>query len=262
MKRVFLFLSVFFIFSCDGLERTIVIANLTSRGYISELTCNGYSFFLYQGDGNVDSLDDLEMTFQPGQRREFWVPDSIRDGDLLEWEIVFYHKKIDGYFAYPERVEVQTESGVFFGNGDWLDLTDDTEVYSRATVSAAYLSDLLGGKTVSISVRNETPFSFDEFRIGDHPLAASDNAPDFLGPDSSETWNDAYNTVNGRVRYLSFRVTDGDSSKRVRMNRPLWFGESLQVTLRKATAVIEVDGDGHTLSSEPVLLERIFDPLP
>ena len=262
MKRIFFFLSAFVFFSCGVWERTIVVANLTSRGYISELTCNGYTFFLYQGDGNVDSLDDLKMTFQPGQRREFWVPESIRDGDLLEWEIVFYHKKIDGYFAYPERVEIQTESGVFFGNGDWLDLTDDTEVYSRATVSAAYLSDLLGGKTVSISVRNETPFSFDEFRIGDHPLAASDNAPDSLGPDSSETWNDAYNTVNGRVRYLSFRVTDGGSSKRVRMSRPLWFGESLQVTLRKATAVIEVDGDGHTLSSEPVLLERIFDPLP
>ena len=262
MKRVFLFLSVFFIFSCDGLERTIVIANLTSRGYISELTCNGYSFFLYQGNGNVDSLDDLEMTFQPGQRREFWVPDSIRDGELLEWVIVFYHQKIDDYFAYPERIEIQIESGVFFGNGDWLDLTDDTEVYSRATVSAAYLSDLLGGKTVSISVRNETPFSFDEFQIGDHPLTASDDVPDSLGPDSSETWSDAYNTVDGRVRYLSFRVTDGGSSKRVRMNRPLWFGESLQVTLRKATAVIEVDGDGHTLSSEPVLLERIFDSSP
>lgn len=262
MKRIFFFLGAFLFFSCGGWERTIVVANLTSRGYISELTCNGYSFFLYQGNGNVDSLDDLEMTFQPGQRREFWVPDSIRDGDLLEWVIVFYHKKIDDYFAYPERIEIQIESGVFFGNGDWLDLTDDTEVYSRATVSAAYLSDLLGGKTVSISVRNETPFSFDEFRIGDHPLAASDNAPDFLGPDSSETWNDAYNTVNGRVRYLSFRVTDGDSSKRVRMNRPLWFGESLQVTLRKATAVIEVDGDGHTLSSEPVLLERIFELSP
>lgn len=256
MKRVFLFLSVFFIFSCDGLERTIVIANLTSRGYISELTCNGYSFFLYQGNGNVDSLDDLEMTFQPGQRREFWVPDSIRDGDLLEWVIVFYHKKIDDYFAYPERVEIQTESGVFFGNGDWLDLTNDTEVYSLNTVGAAYLGDLLGGKSISVAVRNNTEFLLDQFRIGSHSIEANVKA------NSSEDWIDVYNTVNGRVRYLSFRVTDGDSSKRVRMNRPLWFGESLQVTLRKATAVIEVDGDGHTLSSEPVLLERIFDPLP
>ena len=256
MKRVFLFLSVFFIFSCDGLERTIVIANLTSRGYISELTCNGYSFFLYQGNGNVDSLDDLEMTFQPGQRREFWVPDSIRDGDLLEWVIVFYHKKIDDYFAYPERVEIQTESGVFFGNGDWLDLTNDTEVYSLNTVGAAYLGDLLGGKSISVAVRNNTEFFLDQFRIGSHSIEANVKA------NSSEDWIDVYNTVNGRVRYLSFRVTDGDSSKRVRMNRPLWFGESLQVTLRKATAVIEVDGDGHTLSSEPVLLERIFDPLP
>ena len=257
MKRVFLFLSVFFIFSCDGLERTIVIANLTSRGYISELTCNGYSFFLYQGNGNVDSLDDLEMTFQPGQRREFWVPDSIRDGDLLEWEIVFYHKKIDGYFAYPERVEIQTESGVFFGNGDWLDLTNDTEVYSLNTVGAAYLGDLLGGKSISVAVRNNTEFLLDQFRIGSHSIEANVEA------NSSEDWIDVYNTINGRVQYLSFRVNgSGGSSKRVRMNRPLWFGESLQVTLRKATAVIEVDGDGHTLSSEPVLLERIFDSSP
>lgn len=258
MKRVFLFLSVFFIFSCDGLERTIVIANLTSRGYISELTCNGYSFFLYQGDGNVDSLDDLEMTFQPGQRREFWVPDSIRDGDSLEWEIVFYHKKIDGYFAYPERVEIQIESGVFFGNGDWLDLTDDTEVYSRATVSAAYLSDLLGGKSISVAVRNNTEFLLDQFRIGSHSIEKDVKA------NSSEDWIDVYNTINGRVRYLSFRVTDGGSSKRVRMNRPLWFGESLQITLQPSTAVVvvETDESGSTLSSEPILLEQIFDPLP
>lgn len=256
MKRVFLFLSAFFIFSCDGVERTIVIANLTSRGYISELTCNGYSFFLYQGDGNVDSLDDLEMTFQPGQRREFWVPDSIRDGDLLEWEIVFYHKKIDGYFAYPERIEIQIESGVFFGNGDWLDLTDDTEVYSRATVSAAYLSDLLGGKSISVAVRNNTEFLLDQFRIGSHSIGADVKA------NSSEDWIDVYNTVGGRVRYLSFRVTDGGSSKWVRMNRPLWFGESLQITLQPSTAVVETDESGSTLSSEPVLLERIFDSSP
>lgn len=257
MKRVFLFLSVFFIFSCDGLERTIVIANLTSRGYISELTCNGYSFFLYQGNGNVDSLDDLEMTFQPGQRREFWVPDSIRDGDLLEWVIVFYHKKIDDYFAYPERIEIQIESGVFFGNGDWLDLTDDTEVYSRATVSAAYLSDLLGGKSISVAVRNNTEFLLDQFRIGSHSIEEDVKA------NSSEDWIDVYNTINGRVRYLSFRVTDGGLSKRVRMNRPLWFGESLQITLQPSTAVVvETDESGSTLSSEPILLEQIFDPLP
>lgn len=255
MKRVFLFLSVFFIFSCDGLERTIVIANLTSRGYISELTCNGYSFFLYQGNGNVDSLDDLEMTFQPGQRREFWVPDSIRDGDLLEWVIVFYHKKIDDYFAYPERIEIQIESGVFFGNGDWLDLTDDTEVYSRATVSAAYLSDLLGGKSISVAVRNNTEFLLDQFRIGSHSIEEDVKA------NSSEDWIDVYNTINGRVRYLSFRVTDGGSSKRVRMNRPLWFGESLQVTLQPSTAVVVVETD-ESGSSEPILLEQIFDPLP
>ena len=254
MKRIFFFLSAFLFFSCGGWERTIVVANLTSRGYISELTCNGYSFFLYRGDGNLDSLDDFESAFRPGQRREFWVPESIRDGDLLEWEIVFYHKKIDGYFAYPERVEIQIESGVFFGNGDWLDLTDDTEVYSRATVSAAYLSDLLGGKSISVAVRNNTGFLLDQFQIGSHSIGADVEA------NSSEDWIDAYNTVNGRVRYLSFRVTDGGSSKRVRMSRPLWFGESLQITLRRATAVIEVDGDG--LSSEPVLLERIFDPLP
>lgn len=252
MKRVFLFLSVFFIFSCDGLERTIVIANLTSRGYISELTCNGYSFFLYQGDGNVDSLDDLEMTFQPGQRREFWVPDSIRDGDLLEWEIVFYHQKIDDYFAYPERIEIQIESGVFFGNGDWLDLTNDTEVYSLNTVGAAYLGDLLGGKSISVAVRNNTEFLLDQFRIGSYSIEADVEA------NSSEDWIDVYNTINGRVRYLSFRVTDGGLSKRVRMNRPLWFGESLQITLQPSTAVVETDGS----SSEPILLGQIFDPLP
>lgn len=257
MKRVFLFLSVFFIFSCDGLERTIVIANLTSRGYISELTCNGYSFFLYQGDGNVDSLDDLEMTFQPGQRREFWVPDSIRDGDLLEWEIVFYHQKIDGHFAYPERIEIQIESGVFFGNGDWLDLTNDTEVYSLNTVGAAYLCDLLGGKSISVAVRNNTEFLLDQFRIGSHSIGADVKA------NSSEDWIDVYNTINGRVRYLSFRVNgSGGLSKRVRMNRPLWFGESLQITLQSSTAVIETDESESTLSSEPVLLERIFDSSP
>ena len=257
MKRVFLFLSVFFIFSCDGLERTIVIANLTSRGYISELTCNGYSFFLYQGNGNVDSLDDLEMTFQPGQRREFWVPESIRDGDLLEWEIVFYHKKIDGYFAYPERVEIQTESGVFFGNGDWLDLTNDTEVYSLNTVGAAYLGDLLGGKSISVAVRNNTEFLLDQFRIGSHSIEANVEA------NSSEDWIDVYNTINGRVQYLLFRVNgSGGLSKWVRMNRPLWFGESLQITLQPSTAVVETDESGSTLSSEPILLGQIFDPLP
>lgn len=259
MKRVFLFLSVFFIFSCDGLERTIVIANLTSRGYISELTCNGYSFFLYQGDGNVDSLDDLEMTFQPGQRREFWVPDSIRDGDLLEWEIVFYHQKIDDYFAYPERIEIQIESGVFFGNGDWLDLTNDTEVYSLNTVGAAYLGDLLGGKSISVAVRNNTGFLLDQFRIGSHSIGADVKA------NSSEEWIDVYNTVDGRVQYLSFRVNrSGGLSKWVRMNRPLWFGESLQITLQPSTAVVvvETDESGSTLSSEPILLEQIFDPLP
>ena len=252
MKRVFLFLSVFFIFSCDGLERTIVIANLTSRGYISELTCNGYSFFLYQGDGNVDSLDDLEMTFQPGQRREFWVPDSIRDGDLLEWVIVFYHQKIDDHFAYPERIEIQIESGVFFGNGDWLDLTNDTEVYSLNTVGAAYLGDLLGGKSISVAVRNNTDFLLDQFRIGSHSIGADVKA------NSSEDWIDVYNTIYGRVQYLSFRVTDGGSSKRVRMNRPLWFGESLQITLQPSTAVVATDES----SSEPILLGQIFDPLP
>lgn len=258
MKRIFFFLSAFLFFSCGGWERTIVVANLTSRGYISELTCNGYSFFLYRGDGNLDSLDDFESAFRPGQRREFWVPESIRDGDLLEWEIVFYHKKIDGYFAYPERVEIQIESGVFFGNGDWLDLTDDTEVYSRATVSAAYLSDLLGGKSISVAVRNNTEFLLDQFRIGSHSIGADVKA------NSSEDWIDVYNTINGRVRYLSFRVTDGGSSKRVRMNRPLWFGESLQVTLQPSTAVVvvETDESGSTLSSEPILLEQIFDPLP
>lgn len=257
MKRVFLFLSVFFIFSCDGLERTIVIANLTSRGYISELTCNGYSFFLYQGDGNVDSLDDLEMTFQPGQRREFWVPDSIRDGDLLEWVIVFYHQKIDDYFAYPERIEIQIESGVFFGNGDWLDLTNDTEVYSLNTVGAAYLGDLLGGKSISVAVRNNTEFLLDQFRIGSHSIGADVEA------NSSEDWIDVYNTINGRVQYLSFRVNGSSgSSKRVRMNRPLWFGESLQITLQSSTAVVETNESGSTLSSEPILLEQIFDSLP
>ena len=257
MKRIFFFLSAFLFFSCGGWERTIVVANLTSRGYISELTCNGYSFFLYRGDGNLDSLDDFESAFRPGQRREFWVPESIRDGDLLEWEIVFYHKKIDGYFAYPERVEIQIESGVFFGNGDWLDLTDDTEVYSRATVSAAYLSDLLGGKSISVAVRNNTEFLLDQFQIGSHSIGADVEA------NSSEDWIDVYNTINGRVRYLSFRVTDGGSSKRVRMNRPLWFGESLQVTLQPSTAVVvETDESGSTLSSEPILLEQIFDPLP
>lgn len=256
MKRIFFFLSAFLFFSCGGWERTIVIANLTSRGYISELTCNGYSFFLYQGDGNVDSLDDLEMTFQPGQRREFWVPDSIRDGDLLEWVIVFYHQKIDGHFAYPERIEIQIESGVFFGNGDWLDLTNDTEVYSLNTVGAAYLSDLLGGKSISVAVRNNTEFLLDQFRIGSHSIEADVEA------NSSEDWIDVYNTINGRVRYLSFRVTDGGSSKRVRMNRPLWFGESLQITLQPSTAVVETDESGSTLSSEPVLLERIFDSSP
>lgn len=257
MKRVFLFLSVFFIFSCDGLERTIVIANLTSRGYISELTCNGYSFFLYQGNGNVDSLDDLEMTFQPGQRREFWVPDSIRDGDLLEWVIVFYHKKIDDYFAYPERIEIQIESGVFFGNGDWLDLTNDTEVYSLNTVGAAYLGDLLGGKSISVAVRNNTEFLLDQFRIGSHSIEANVEA------NSSEDWIDVYNTINGRVQYLLFRVNgSGGLSKWVRMNRPLWFGESLQITLQPSTAVVETAESGSTLSSEPILLGQIFDPLP
>ena len=243
MKRIFFFLSAFLFFSCGGWERTIVVANLTSRGYISELTCNGYSFFLYRGDGNLDSLDDFESAFRPGQRREFWVPESIRDGDLLEWEIVFYHKKIDGYFAYPERVEIQIESGVFFGNGDWLDLTDDT--------------DLLGGKSISVAVRNNTEFLLDQFQIGSHSIGADVEA------NSSEDWIDVYNTINGRVRYLSFRVTDGGSSKRVRMNRPLWFGESLQVTLQPSTAVVvETDESGSTLSSEPILLEQIFDPLP
>ena len=257
MKRVFLFLSAFLFFSCGGWERTIVVANLTSRGYISELTCNGYSFFLYRGDGNLDSLDDFESAFRPGQRREFWVPESIRDGDLLEWEIVFYHKKIDGYFAYPERVEIQTESGVFFGNGDWLDLTDDTEVYSRATVSAAYLSDLLGGKSISVAVRNNTEFLLDQFRIGSHSIEKDVKA------NSSEDWIDVYNTINGRVQYLLFRVNgSGGSSKRVRMNRPLWFGESLQITLQPSTAVVETDESGSTLSSEPILLGQIFDPLP
>ena len=257
MKRIFFFLSAFLFFSCGGWERTIVVANLTSRGYISELTCNGYSFFLYRGDGNLDSLDDFESAFRPGQRREFWVPESIRDGDLLEWEIVFYHKKIDGYFAYPERVEVQTESGVFFGNGDWLDLTNDTEVYSLNTVGAAYLGDLLGGKSISVAVRNNTEFLLDQFRIGSHFIDADVEA------NSSEEWIDVYNTINGRVRYLLFRVNgSGGLSKWVRMNRPLWFGESLQITLQPSTAVVETDESGHTLSSEPVLLERIFDPLP
>ncbi len=259
MKRIFFFLSAFLFFSCDGLERTIVIANLTSRGYISELTCNGYSFFLYQGDGNVDSLDDLEMTFQPGQRREFWVPDSIRDGDLLEWVIVFYHQKIDDHFAYPERIEIQIESGVFFGNGDWLDLTNDTEVYSLNTVVAAYLGDLLGGNSISVAVRYNTEFLLDQFRIGSHSIGADVEA------NSSEDWIDVYNTIYGRVRYLSFRVNgSGGLSKWVRMNRPLWFGESLQITLQSSTAVVvvETDESGSTLSSEPILLGQIFDPLP
>ena len=176
---------------------------------------------------------------------------------MLEWEIVFYHKKIDGYFAYPERVEIQTESGVFFGNGDWLDLTDDTEVYSRATVSAAYLSDLLGGKSISVAVRNNTEFLLDQFRIGSHSIEKDVKA------NSSEDWIDVYNTINERVQYLLFRVNgSGGLSKWVRMNRPLWFGESLQITLQPSTAVVETDESGSTLSSEPILLGQIFDPLP
>ena len=257
MKRVFLFLSVFFIFSCDGLERTIVIANLTSRGYISELTCNGYSFFLYQGNGNVDSLDDLEMTFQPGQRREFWVPDSIRDGDLLEWEIVFYHKKIDGYFAYPERVEIQTESGVFFGNGDWLDLTDDTEVRSKNTVATEYLSDLLGGKEITVEIYNYTDFQADDFVIGaKYSLPISESGG--LLPGEKGRWENGYNSKNGRVQYLSFTVRKGAESQKVRLYQPQWFGESLRLYLRPATAVQEIDDHFTPVSPDPVLLENLF----
>ena len=153
----------------------------------------------------------------------------------------------------PERVEIQTESGVFFGNGDWLDLTNDTEVYSLNTVGAAYLGDLLGGKSISVAVRNNTEFLLDQFRIGSHSIEANVEA------NSSEDWIDVYNTINGRVQYLSFRVNgSGGLSKRVRMNRPLWFGESLQITLQPSTAVVETDES----SSEPILLGQIFDPLP
>ena len=257
MKRVFLFLSVFFVFSCDGLERTIVIANLTSRGYISELTCNGYSFFLYQGNGNVDSLDDLEMTFQPGQRREFWVPDSIRDGDLLEWVIVFYHKKIDDYFAYPERIEIQIESGVFFGNGDWLDLTDDTEVRSKNTVATEYLSDLLGGKEITVEIYNYTDFQADDFVIGaKYSLPISESGG--LLPGEKGRWENGYNSKNGRVQYLSFTVRKGAESQKVRLYQPQWFGESLRLYLRPATAVQEIDDHFTPVSPDPVLLENLF----
>lgn len=257
MKRVFLFLSVFFIFSCDGLERTIVVANLTSRGYISELTCNGYSFFLYQGNGNVDSLDDLEMTFQPGQRREFWVPESIRDGDLLEWVIVFYHKKIDDYFAYPERIEIQIESGVFFGNGDWLDLTDDTEVRSKNTVATEYLSDLLGGKEITVEIYNYTDFQADDFVIGaKYSLPISESGG--LLPGEKGRWENGYNSKNGRVQYLSFTVRKGAESQKVRLYQPQWFGESLRLYLRPATAVQEIDDHFTPVSPDPVLLENLF----
>ena len=257
MKRVFLFLSVFLFFSCGGLERTIVIANLTSRGYISELTCNGYSFFLYQGNGNVDSLDDLEMTFQPGQRREFWVPDSIRDGDLLEWVIVFYHKKIDDYFAYPERIEIQIESGVFFGNGDWLDLTDDTEVRSKNTVATEYLSDLLGGKEITVEIYNYTDFQADDFVIGaKYSLPISESGG--LLPGEKGRWENGYNSKNGRVQYLSFTVRKGAESQKVRLYQPQWFGESLRLYLRPATAVQEIDDHFTPVSPDPVLLENLF----
>lgn len=262
MKSFFIFLlSLFSLVSCDIIKpQTILVSNLTSRGYITEVTCNGYSMFLFKGTGEFDGYSDsFEMTFRPEQRREFIVPESIQPGDLLEWHIVFYHNKIDegGVFAYPERVEVSIDSGTYFGNGDWLDLTDDTEVRSKNTVATEYLSDLLGGKEITIEIYNQTDFQTDGFVIGGkYSLPISE--PGALLPGSEDRWENAYNSKNGRVQYLSFTVGKGTESKKVRLYQPQWFGESLRLYLRPTTVVQEIDDYFTPVSSDPVLMENLF----
>lgn len=262
MKPLFILLFSFFsLVSCDIFKpQTILVSNLTSRGYITEVTCNGYSMFLFKGTGKFDAYsDEFEMTFRPEQRREFIVPESIQPGDRLEWYIVFYHNKIDegGVFAYPERVEVSIDSGTYFGNGDWLDLTDDTEVRSKNTVATEYLSDLLGGKEITVEIYNDTDFQANDFVIGaKYSLPISESGG--LLPGEKERWENGYNSKNGRVQYLSFTVRKGAESQKVRLYQPQWFGESLRLYLRPATAVQEIDDHFTPVSPDPVLLENLF----
>lgn len=259
MKPLFvLFCSLFSLVSCEIFKpQTILVSNLTSRGYITEVTCNGYSMFLFKGTGDFDAYsDEFEMTFQPEQRREFIVPESIQPGDRLEWHIVFYHNKIDegGFFAYPERVEVSIDSGTYFGNGDWLDLTDDTEVRSKNTVATEYLSDLLGGKEITIEIYNQTDFQMDDFLI-DTKFSLPISELEGLTPFSTYRWENGYNSKNGRVKYLSFTVKKGAVSQKVRLYQPQWFGESLRLYLRPTTTV-QIIGDSEF--SEPLLIENLF----
>lgn len=260
MKPLFILLFSFFsLVSCDIFKpQTILVSNLTSRGYITEVTCNGYSMFLFKGTGEFDAYsDEFEMTFRPEQRREFIVPESIQPGDRLEWHIVFYHNKIDegGVFAYPERVEVFIESGTYFGNGDWLDLTDDTEVRSKNTATTEYLSDLLGGKEITIEMTNNTEFYLSDFYVGEEKYSLPLSESDSLAPGAKERWENGYNSQNGRVRYLNFSVRKGTDIKKVRLYQPQWFGESLRLYLRPATAVQELTTDGF---SDPILLGNLF----
>lgn len=269
MKPLFvLFCSLFSLVSCEIFKpQTILVSNLTSRGYITEVTCNGYSMFLFKGTGEFDAYsDEFEMTFQPEQKREFIVPESIQPGDWLEWHIVFYHNKIDegGVFAYPERVEVSINSGTYFGNGDWLDLTDDTEVRSKNTVATEYLSDLLGGKEITIEITNNTEFYLSDFYVGEEnhslplPIPGSESVSDSLPPGAEGHWENAYNSKNRRVRYLIFSAkkgTDGSDVKKVRLYQPQWFGESLRLYLRPTTTV-QIIGDSEF--SEPLLIENLF----
>lgn len=256
MKTVKLFfLSIFLLLtlSCEIIKpNTILVANLTSRGYITQVICNGYPLFMFQGGRDLESTESFDLTFKPGQRREFIVPSEIEAGVSLEWTIVFYHNKVDSYFSYPEKQEVYISSGVFFGNGDWLDLIDDTEVKTK-TESEAYLSDLLGGIEISIQIDNETDFNLRSFSINDHNL-------DFFSVSSktSVRKDNIYNSKDGRVAYLSFTVEYGSQVKRVRLYQPRWFGESFRLPVRPTTAVQEVDLKGNPLSSNPVLLENLF----
>lgn len=260
MKPLFVLLFSFFsLVSCDIIKpQTILVSNLTSRGYITEVTCNGYSMFLFKGTGKFDGYSDsFEMTFRPEQRREFIVPESIQPGDLLEWHIVFYHNKIDegGVFAYPERVEVSINSGTYFGNGDWLDLTDDTEVRSKNTVATEYLSDLLGGKEITIEITNNTEFYLSDFYVGEEKYSLPLSEPKGLAPDAKGRWENGYNSKNGRVKYLSFTVKKGAVSQKVRLYQPQWFGESLRLFLRPTTAVQPFTTGGF---SDPILLGNLF----
>lgn len=255
MKKILLILIFGILFTGCEFKKGIEIANLTSRGTIAEISCDGHYLYRYNGTGEINTLKELNSAFKSNQRRTYELPpQQFKPGDSLNWNFVFYHNNIEEGFGYPERVEVSLSSVDYFGSGDWIYLEDDTEVYSKNEMGISYLSDLLGGKEITVTLYNDTSFSCKNFMI------SGESVDDEKGQDrliAKGTWTISYNSSSGRVKILSFDVENEEQSQRVRLFQPQWLGESIKVTISPTTAVVKVNEQGEDIS-EKCTLQSLF----